>query len=160
MKISHNTVVSFHYRLLNAQGELIEDSRPDEPNLYLHGHRNIMPGLEQAMADKTVGDCFQATLEPHMAYGIYQQDKKKRVPIKYLKHEKNLKPGKIIRVKTDEGVQAVTVIKVGKFNVDVDFNHPLSGQRVTFDVEIMDIREATAEEIDHGHAHGVGGHQH
>jgi FKBP-type peptidyl-prolyl cis-trans isomerase SlyD len=150
MKIKQDTVVTFHYRLFNTEGELIENSYDGDPNLYLHGHNNVMPGLEQALTDKQTGDSFQVTLEPHLAYGILQEGKQ----------QKNLKPGKIIRVNTDNGAKTATVVKVGKFNVDVDFNHPLAGKTVTFDIEVVDVREAAADEIEHGHAHGIGGHQH
>ena len=96
MNIQKDCVVSFHYRLQNDQGELIEDSHDGDPNLYLHGHGNVMIGLEQALAGKQAGDSFQVTLEPHLAYGIRQPDKQQRVPIKYLKHENRNDPAAAI----------------------------------------------------------------
>jgi FKBP-type peptidyl-prolyl cis-trans isomerase SlyD len=160
MKISNNTVVSFHYNLLNEKGEQIETTRDGEPSLFLTGANNILPALEQLMMDKEAGACFSCTLEAHQAYGPRVEDKKDRISAKYLKHEGKLKPGKVVRINTNQGTQTATIIKVGKFSVDIDLNHPLAGQTITFDIEIIDIREASTEEVTHGHAHGVGGHQH
>lgn len=158
--IKQHSVVSFHYRLSSKEGEEIETSRDGEPSLYLHGANNIIRGLEMQMAGKQVGDTFTAEISPELGYGLRRDDQIKRVPAKYLKHEKQLKPGKVVRINSDQGARTATVVKVGKFNVDVDFNHPLAGETLVFDIEILDIREATAEEKSHGHAHGVGGHQH
>ena len=160
MKIENNTVVSFHYRLRNGQGEEIESSYDAHPNLYLHGHDNLMPALEKALTGKTVGDSLEITLQPHEAYGVREANKQQRVPLKYLKHEKGLKPGKIVQINSDKGVKTATIVKLGKFNADVDFNHPLAGETVTFAIEVVELRAASAEEIEHKHAHGVGGHQH
>ena len=160
MQISNNTVVSFHYNLFNQAGDEVENSRNGAPSLCLIGANNVMPALEQAMLGKAKGDHFEVTLEPHLAYGAYNQDKKDRVSAKYLKHEKKLKPGKVVTINTDKGSQAVTIIKVGKFSVDIDLNHPLAGQTIRFVIDIVDVREPTNEEKAHGHAHGVGGHQH
>ena len=95
-----------------------------------------------------------------MAYGPRIESKTDRISAKYLKHEGKLRPGQIVSIQTDNGRQSATVLKVGKFNVDIDLNHPLAGQTISFDVEITAIRAATAEETSHGHAHGAGGHQH
>jgi FKBP-type peptidyl-prolyl cis-trans isomerase SlyD len=160
MQISNNAVVSFHYSLFNEAGEEIENSRTGDPTLCLIGANNILPGLEHQLIGKQTGDTLQVTLEPVLAYGVYQQDKKDRIPAKYLKHEKKLQPGKIVSIHSDKGQQMATVIKVGKFSVDVDLNHPLAGQTIRFDVEIIDVREASNEETAHGHAHGAGGHHH
>lgn len=160
MKISPHSVVAFHYTLFNETGEAIETSRDGEPSLCLIGANNILPGLEKAMLGKQAGDEIDVTLEPHLAYGLYQENRKDRIAAKYLKHEKKLHPGKVVRINTDKGVQTATVIKVGKFSVDIDSNHPLAGQTIRFEVEITEVREASSEERAHGHAHGVGGHQH
>jgi len=161
MQIEKDKVVSFHYAL-SEDGKQLETSRDGEPMLVLHGHGGVMVGLEEAMAGKAVGDTLNVTLEPAKAYGERQDDAQQRIPIKHLVGGKKLKlrPGMVVSVNTDQGPRDVTVIKAGKFNVDVDLNHPLAGKTLTFDVEILDIRDATAEELSHGHAHGVGGHQH
>jgi FKBP-type peptidyl-prolyl cis-trans isomerase SlyD len=160
MQIGPDTVVSFHYTLRNAAGELVETSRDSEPTLYLHGHGNVMPAIEKQLEGRAVGDSFTATLSAADAFGEKQEDSIQRVAIKYFKHAGKLMPGQAVRLNTENGPMTVTVIKVGKFSVDVDTNHPLAGQDVSFDVEVMDVRAASAEEIQHGHAHGVGGHHH
>ncbi len=161
MKICNNTVVSFHYKLTDESGNSVEDSRKDgSPSVYLHGANNTLPGLEQALAGKEPGENIKVTLEPYAAYGLRNTDNIERIPAKYLKNQGKLKPGKLVRVESNQGVKTATVLKVGKFSVDVDMNHPLAGQTVSFDIDIIDTREASAEEIAHGHAHGPGGHQH
>ena len=161
MKISNNTVVSFHYNLTDESGNIVEDSRKDgTPSVYLHGANNTLPGLEQALAGREAGENIKVTLEPYAAYGLRNTKNIERIPAKYLKHEGKLKPGKVVRVDSSQGVKTATIVKVGKFSVDVDMNHPLAGQTISFDIDIMDTREASAEEITHGHAHGPGGHQH
>lgn len=158
--VTQDSVVSYHYTLFDQAGEQVETTRDGGPNLCLMGANNVLLGLEQALLGKNKGESFKVTLEAPMAYGQRKPDHRDRVPAKYLKHEGKLRPGQIVRVDTDKGLRTVTIIKVGKFNVDVDLNHPLAGQSITFDVEITDLREASADERAHGHAHGVGGHQH
>ncbi len=160
MLIEKNRVVSFHYRLSEQGGAEIENSYNGEPSLYLHGARNILPALEKQLAGHGVGDSLTVDLSATEAYGPRQEGNVQRIPAKYLKHEGKLKPGQIVRFRDDKGVQQATVLKVGKFSVDVDANHPLAGKALSFAIEIVDIREASQDEIAHGHAHGPGGHQH
>lgn len=160
MHISSHSVVAFHYSLFNEAGEQVESSHGDHPTLCLIGANNILPGLEQAMLGKQAGDKLAVSLEPHLAYGAYQPERKDRISAKYLKHEKKLQPGKVVQINTDKGTRPATIIKVGKFSVDVDLNHPLAGQTIRFEVEITEVREASNEEKAHGHAHGAGGHHH
>lgn len=161
MKIKHNAVVRFHYRLRDEEtGNELENSHGDEPNTYIHGRGAITPGLEVAMTDKEVGDTFSVTLTPEEGFGVRKEGQQQRVPIKHLMGKVKPKVGSVVSVQTNTGPRQAMVIKVGKFNVDIDTNHPLAGKTVTFDIEVIDIREATQEEIDHGHAHGPGGHQH
>jgi len=161
MVIEDKKVVSFHYQLSNQQGKQLESSREKEPLTYLHGARNIIPGLETAMAGKSVGDEFQVTVEPAEAYGERNEANVQRIPAKHFKETARLQPGQMVSLKTRQGqpVQAV-IVKVGRFNIDVDANHPLAGQTLTFDVEITDIRDATEEEVSHSHVHGPGGVDH
>jgi FKBP-type peptidyl-prolyl cis-trans isomerase SlyD len=126
----------------------------------LVGHRNILPGLEESFIDREVGDNFTVTLPPERAYGLRQEGAQQRVPIKHLLNKGRLKPGQQVLINTEQGRRHATLLKVGRFNVDVDTNHPLAGKTLTFDVTVLDVREATAEERAHGHAHGVGGHHH
>lgn len=160
MSIEKNTVVQFHYSVTDEQGELVESSTGGEPNAYLHGHGGIIAGLEEAMTGREAGDKFSLTLPPEKAYGERRPDSIQRVPIKHLQGAKRWKPGMIAQVHTQQGPRHVLVAKVGHKFADVDTNHPMAGKTLTFDVEIVAVREATAEELSHGHAHGVGGHHH
>jgi FKBP-type peptidyl-prolyl cis-trans isomerase SlyD len=160
MNISEHSVVSFHYTLKNAQGEQLETSREGDAMTYLHGAGNIIKGLEKAMEGKAAGDSFEVTVEPAEAYGERRAANIQRVAAKHFRNAKALKPGQVIGLQTQQGPVQVTVVKVGRFNVDVDANHPLAGQSLTFEVEITDVRDATDEEKAHGHAHGPGGHHH
>lgn len=160
MQIENGVVVTFHYNLSDADGNVIETSREADPTVYLHGANNILPKLEAEFTGRQAGDSFKITLSAADSYGERRENSIERVPAKYLKHAGKLTPGKVVRLNTEQGVMVVTVVKVGKFSVDVDSNHPLAGQQLTYDIEITDVRAATEEEKAHGHAHGVGGHQH
>jgi FKBP-type peptidyl-prolyl cis-trans isomerase SlyD len=153
-------VVTFHYTLTNAAGKEMESSRESDPMSYLHGANNIISGLEKAMEGHAINDKFSATLEPEEAYGVRNEKNVQRVPLKRLKGIGKISVGQVLNLKTTNGRVQVTVLKVGRFNVDVDGNHPLAGVQLTFDVEITEIREASEEETKHGHVHGPGGHQH
>ena len=161
MNINNKKVVSFHYILKNDQGEEIESSREREnPMIYLHGAGNIIPGLEKAMEGKAAGDQFEVTVGPAEAYGERNEGAIQRVPAKHFGEGRRLKPGQLVILNTQQGPRQVTVLKVGRFNIDVDANHPLAGQSLTFDVEVTDVRDATEEEVSHGHVHGPGGVEH
>jgi FKBP-type peptidyl-prolyl cis-trans isomerase SlyD len=161
MQIGKNSVVTFHYTLRDDAGVQLESSRDGDPTLYLHGANNMLPALEEAFAGRSAGESFQITLTPAQAYGERRAGAVERVPAKYLKHEGRLRVGQVVRLHMkDGGAMPVTIVKVGKFAVDVDSNHPLAGRTLSYDIEIVDVRAATAEEIAHGHAHGVGGHNH
>jgi FKBP-type peptidyl-prolyl cis-trans isomerase SlyD len=160
VNIAPNTVAIFHYTLRNEAGDELESSRGGEPNAYLHGADNIVPGLEKAMTGKSAGDVFSATVEPEGAYGQPSPDKQQRVPVKHLLFRGKLKPGMVVQLNTSEGRLPVTVVKAGRHSADIDTNHPLAGETLTFDIEIVDVRAATDEEITHKHAHGPGGHHH
>lgn len=154
MQIANNTVVAFHYTLTEIGGDYTEDSRSGNPLYYLHGHRGILPGLEDAMLGRSEGDQFSVTVEPELAYGLRNEAGKQRVPIKHLIGRKSPRIGEIVTVNTARGQVRATVVKVGKFNVDIDTNHPLAGKTLQFDVEVLAVREATMEEVAHRHAHG------
>jgi FKBP-type peptidyl-prolyl cis-trans isomerase SlyD len=127
---------------------------------YLHGARNIIPGLENALTGKAAGDRFQVTIEPADAYGERKPGNIQRIPAKHFRDPRRLEPGQAVSIQTQRGPVQASVVKVGRFNVDVDANHPLAGQTLTFDVEVTAVRDATGEEISHGHVHGAGGVQH
>lgn len=155
-----NKVVSFHYTVKNANGDELESSHDKDAVAYLHGANNIISGLEKAMEGHAIKDKFSTTLEPEEAYGVRNENNVQRIPLKRLKGIKNVAVGQVLNFKTKEGPVQVTVVKLGRFNVDVDGNHPLAGIQLTFEVEITDIRDASDEEAKHGHVHGPGGHQH
>ncbi|WP_020410068.1 FKBP-type peptidyl-prolyl cis-trans isomerase [Hahella ganghwensis] len=160
MSITKDKVVQFNYILKDASGEQLETTYDDEPVTYLHGHDNVLAGLEEVLEGKNAGDKFDVTLPPEKAYGLPQEDSIKRISKKYLKHAGRYKVGDTVPVKSDNGVHLVTVKKVGHSMVDIDTNHPFAGKTLTFELEVMDIRDAEPEEIEHGHVHGPGGHQH
>lgn len=160
MIIEKDKVVYFHYTLTGENGDAFETSTNGHPMTYLHGHNNILPALEKAFEGKQAGEQFQATLSPAEAYGERKEGSVQRIPIKHLATKGKLQPGMAVKVNTDQGMRDVVVVKVGRFNVDVDTNHPLAGKTITFDISIEEVREAEAEELSHGHVHGVGGHQH
>ncbi|HEX7079870.1 MAG TPA: peptidylprolyl isomerase [Gammaproteobacteria bacterium] len=157
MEIGLNKVVTLHYKLTDAEGTFEESSEERGPIAYLHGRGNIVPGLEAQLRGKRAGDALTVTVPPEDAYGERRSDAVQRVPIKHLVRPGKLGVGKVVTVNTDSGYRTATVLKVGRFNVDLDFNHPLAGKTLVFDVKIVDVRDATREEIAHGHAHGPGG---
>jgi FKBP-type peptidyl-prolyl cis-trans isomerase SlyD len=160
LDISKDTVVYFHYTLRNEDGDELETSRGSDPSAYLHGAGNIIPGLEEAMQGKSEGDVFSATVAPERAYGLRQADRVQRVPVKHLVFKGKLRPGMVAQLNTSEGRVPVSIVKTGRHSAEVDTNHPLAGQTLVFDIEVLELRPATAEEISHRHVHGPGGHQH
>ncbi|MGI1679186.1 MAG: peptidylprolyl isomerase [Cellvibrionaceae bacterium] len=168
MKIENNSVVSFHYRLCKVddegnKGEWMESSFDGDPVYCLIGHRNIVNGLEKSMMGKVTGDDISVTVTPEDGYGVRKENSIQRVPIKHLhldNKKKKLLPGTVVSVQTDQGARSMIVVKAGKFNVDVDLNHPLAGATLYYEIKVDSVREASAEEISHRHVHGPGGHHH
>jgi FKBP-type peptidyl-prolyl cis-trans isomerase SlyD len=159
MTITQDSVVQLHYRVSDATG-LIEDSAKGEPMLYLHGHQNMLPVIEQALEGKNAGDELSLVVAPKDAYGERDDNAIQSIQVKHLKGAKKWAPGMTAVVDTEHGPRQVTIVKVGMFKAEVDVNHPLAGKTLTFDLKVVSVRAASAEEIAHGHAHGVGGHQH
>ncbi len=155
-----NRVVRFHYRITDEQARTAETSRDGDAALALLGHGNLMRGLEEAIPGRGAGEPFSVTLTPDQAFGARREDWNQRVSKKHFGKNVRFRPGISLPLQTEQGARTVTVLKVGNKFVDVDMNHPLAGQTVVFEVEILDVREASAEEITHGHAHGLGGHHH
>lgn len=161
MKIEKNSVVSFHYVVKGLDGTEIESSRKvNQPQLYLHGYKGVVPGLETAMEGKQAGDTFDVTVAAELAYGLRVEGKMARVSLKKLQKAGKLAVGRWVQVETEQGMQIATVAKVGMTVVDLDLNHPLAGKVLVFDVEILSVRAATEHEIEHRHAHGDGGVKH
>ncbi len=154
MQVADNTVVSIHYTLRNAEGETIDSSAGGEPLAYLHGAGNIIPGLENALAGKNVGDQMTVTVPPEEGYGQPNEDLIQEVPRSAFQGVDRIEPGMRFQAESPQGPQVVVVTQVGDDTVTIDANHPLAGMTLTFDVEIADVRAATEEELAHGHVHG------
>jgi len=162
VKVEPNKVVSFHYTVSDGGAEPVASSRErGEPLTVLIGHGNIIPGLEQALIGREPGERFEVSVAPADAYGERRANFTQRVPKKYFQNPGALRPGMSTVLNTREaGPRMVVVHKIGSSVIDVDLNHPLAGKTLAFDVEIVDVRDATPEEIEHRHAHGAGGHEH
>lgn len=156
MPIADNDVVTFHYTLKGDTDEVIDSSAGGEPLAYLHGHGNIVPGLERELTGKSVGDRLQVRVPAAQGYGEYDRALVQKVPRRALKGIDNLRVG----LRLQAGHQAVTVKHIAGDMITLDGNHPLAGQDLNFDVEITAVRPATEEELAHGHVHGDGGHHH
>jgi len=159
MKIEKNSVVHFHYSVSQPGMPQMESSHDRDAMAILIGHGNIIPGLEEAMMGREAGEKFSITISPDQAYGERQEGLNQRVPRKHFKNTK-IEPGMKVVLPTSMGPRPMTVLKVGVSVVDVDLNHPMAGMTLEFETEIVSVREATAEELEHGHVHGDGGVQH
>ena len=154
MQIAEHKVVSIDYALTNDEGDLIDTSEGSEPLTYLHGVGSIIPGLEQALEGKRSGDQFNVSIEPANAYGHRRDELQQVVPREHFVDVDDLQIGMRFRASTESGDQLVmTVVEVGESSVTVDGNNQLSGVTLHFEVTIRDVRDATSEEIAHGHAH-------
>jgi len=162
MEITQNSVVTFSYILSDDQGNELERAGADDPTAYLHGAFNIMVALENAFEGKKAGAQFDVHLTAKQAYGERQQKPLLRVPLKKLKSavKGKLRKGTHVQFEHEQQIMDGSIVKLGKFNADIDTNHPLAGKNLHFDIHVLDVREATDVEIAHGHAHGLGGHQH
>jgi len=160
MKIENDRVVRFHYSVAEAGKDTLESSKEGgQPIAILFGRGQIIPGLEKAMEGRKVGDSFKAAVNAGEAYGERREGLTQRVPKKHFGGQK-LVPGMQVVLQTNFGPRAVVIEKVGMSVVDVDLNHPMAGKDLEFDIEIVDVREASDEELAHGHVHGEGGHHH
>jgi FKBP-type peptidyl-prolyl cis-trans isomerase SlyD len=160
MQISSNKVVLIHYTLTDEQGEVLDSSQGTDPMAYIHGMGNIISGLEEALTGRKVGDRFKVSVPPEEAYGVRDDDLIQNVPKSAFEGVAEILPGMQFRAESSEGMQLVTVIDVEDDMVMLDGNHPMAGMTLNFDVEVTDVRDATEEELDHGHVHGPGGHHH
>lgn len=159
MKVAADHVVQIEYTLTNAEGEVLDQSN-GQPLAYLHGHHNLIPGLEAELVDKETGTKFVTTIAAAEAYGEIEPMLIQQVPRDLFEGVDTLEVGMRFEAQSDQGMQSVVIKAIDGDMIMVDANHPLAGQDLTFDIEIMNIRTATAEELDHGHAHGDGGVQH
>jgi FKBP-type peptidyl-prolyl cis-trans isomerase SlyD len=159
MQIADNTVVRIHYTLTNDAGEILDTSEGGDPLSYLHGAANIIPGLEAALMGHAVGDKVQATIAPEDAYGLRHEQLIQAIPRTAFPVE-DIEVGMQFSADAENGGRVVTVTKVDDENITIDGNHPLAGETLHFDVTVVELREATDDEIAHGHIHEHGHHHH
>ena len=160
MQIANDVVALIEYTLTDDQGNVIDSSVGGEPLAYLHGAGNIIPGLESALEGKKVGDSLKVSVAPAEGYGEKDDGLLQVVPRTMFRGVDQIEVGMQFHAQTDYGMQVITVAKVEGDNVTVDGNHPLAGQNLNFDVKVVEVRAASAEELEHGHVHGAGGHHH
>ena len=160
MQIADQKAVTIHYTLKDDEGTVLDSSKGREPLGYLHGVGNIVPGLEKALAGKAAGESVQVTLTPEEGYGARDDKNVRNVPLRKLSEgsEGKVTVGMQCQLRTRDGIQMATVTAVRGDYATVDLNHPLAGKRLHFDVEVVAIRDATPEELTHGHIHEPGGH--
>lgn len=159
MKIETNKVAQIEYTLTNSEGEVLDASK-GQPLAYLHGHHNLISGLEKELEGKEVNDKFTVTVIAAEAYGEIDPNLIQQVPSELFQGVETLEVGMRFEGQSEHGVQSVVIDAIDGDLVTVNANHPLAGLDLTFEVEVVGIRDADASEIEHGHAHGVGGHHH
>jgi len=161
MQVADNKVVWIDYTLTNDAGEVLDSSKGEEPLPYLHGHDNIIPGLEKALAGKSVGDSLVVTIPAAEGYGEYDDELVQVVSREMFDGVEEMEVGMQFQAETEDGIDEVTVVEIDGDNITVDGNHPFAGMNLTFEVTISDMRDATEEELAHGHVHmGSGNHCH
>ena len=160
MQIAADSVVLIHYTLKDDDGKVLDSSAGGEPLAYIQGHGNLVSGLEKALEGKTQGNHIAVTLTPAEGYGTRNEALVQRVPKRSLQGAGEIRKGMQFQSQTDEGMRVFTVTTVVGDMVTLDGNHPLADQTLHFDVEVVDVRSATSEELEHGHVHGPGGHHH
>lgn len=160
MQIKENSVVSFHYTLTGKDGQVIDSSEGNQPLTYLHGVGQIVPGLESALLGKQSGDKLDVEVSAEEGYGEHQEYMVQQVPREAFQGVDDIEPGMQFQAQTPQGAMTVTVTAADETTVTVDGNHPLAGQALFFAVEVVSVRDASEEEISHGHVHGEGGHHH
>ena len=159
MKIEKDCVVRFHYTVGEVGQPATESSQGAEPLAIMIGHGNIIPGLENAMYGREAGESFAVDVPAAEAYGERREGLTQRIAKKHF-GDQRLLPGMQVVLQTEYGPRAVTIEKVGMSVVDVDLNHPMAGKSLHFDIEVVEVRAASPEELEHGHVHGDGGHHH
>ncbi|HXU82570.1 MAG TPA: peptidylprolyl isomerase [Polyangia bacterium] len=160
MQIGNQKVVTIDYTLTDEQGEVLDTSQGQEPLVYIQGSGTIIPGLEEALEGKQVGDALSVKIDPSRGYGERDEELVQEVPRERFPAGGEITVGMRFHAQGTGGSHVVTVVAVDDKKVTVDANHPLAGVTLSFDVKVLEIREATADELKHGHVHGKGGHQH
>jgi FKBP-type peptidyl-prolyl cis-trans isomerase SlyD len=160
VEITADRVVTIHYTLKDDSGAVLDSSAGGDPLAYIQGHGNLVPGLEKVLEGKQDGNRISVTLTPAEGYGARSEGLVRRVPKRSLQGSGEVRKGMQFRAQTDQGLRLFTVTAIVGDMVTLDGNHPLADQTLHFDVEVLEVRSATAEELEHGHVHGPGGHHH
>lgn len=160
MQIAQDTVVVIHYTLTDDAGATVDTSVGGDPLAYIHGNGNLVPGLENALEGKQAGDKVSVKVSPADGYGEHEKALVQRVPRRSFKGVADVRAGMQFQVQSDQGPRSVTVTNVTGDMVTVDGNHALAGKNLNFDVEVVEVRAPSEEELAHGHVHGPGGHHH
>lgn len=153
LMIGDKSVVTIHYTLTDDAGEVLDNSRDSDPMVYLHGASNIIPGLEKELTGKTAGATLKVTVSPEEGYGEHSPEAIQKVPRSAFEGVEDIQPGMQFQTESPQGTQIIVVAEVSDEEVTVDANHPLAGKTLHFDVSVEGVRDATPEELDHGHAH-------
>jgi FKBP-type peptidyl-prolyl cis-trans isomerase SlyD len=160
VEIAADSVVLIHYTLKDDSGAVLDSSAGGEPLAYIQGHGNLVPGLEKALEGRQGGNTVTVTLSPAEGYGTRDEALVQRVPKRSLQGSGEIRKGMQFQARTEGGMRVFTVTAVAGDMVTLDGNHPLADQTLHFDVEVVSVRQATTEELEHGHVHGAGGHHH
>ncbi len=160
MQIANETAVWLQYTLRNDAGEVLDASENNEPLVYIHGQGDIVPGLEKALEGKGAGTKFSIIVSPEEGYGVRSDNKVQSVPRSAFEDDAEIEPGTQFQAEGPDGVSIVTVMEVSGDEVKIDANHPLAGENLHFEIEVVKVRAATAEELEHGHVHEGGHHHH
>ena len=158
MVIADAKVVSIHYTLKNKDGELLDKSEEGEPLNYVHGTESIIPGLEAALAGKSAGDKLSVSVAPEQGYGLRSESLVQELPRDAFGEIDDIQEGMRFQAESENGTQVISVTNVAADVITVDGNHPLAGETLNFDVEVDNVRDATTQEIEHGHVHSDGDH--
>ena len=161
MSILTNKVISFNYTLKDDEGTILDSSANKEPLTFLSGSQQIIPKLEEALSGMIIGSKKNIKIAAADAYGEYSEDAIQKIKMDQFPKEANIEVGMTYIANSPDGKQMPFLVsEINEQDVTVDFNHPLAGKDLEFDVELLDVRDATPEEIQHGHVHGPGGHHH
>lgn len=159
MQIGKEKVVAIHYTLRDNSGNILDSSEGRDPLHYIQGIGNLIPGMEEGLEGKIKGDKVDIKVSPEKGYGVRNDQLIQKVPRSAF-GDQEVRKGMQFQAGSNHGSQVVTVTEVNLDSITVDGNHPLAGVELNFAVEVMDVREASKEELDHGHVHGPGGHHH
>jgi len=160
MQIAKHKVALLEYTLTNDSGEIMDTSEGDEPLAYIQGIGNLVPGLEEELEGKSQDDELKVTVPPEKGYGVRDDSLVQVVDRSVFQGVDELQVGMHFQARGDDDTHMIWVTEINGDEVTIDGNHPLAGETLTFDLKVVEVRDATEEELDHGHVHGPGGHHH